>query len=374
VRLLACGDLHLTERSWLGEEWLREQERAWRRVVEIACELDVDALLFAGDAFEHRRPTPTELAAFQRPLNMLRQNVIPGLAIVGNHDREDAERVAALEVAAWGSPLTVYREPALWGLPDGDIACLPWTPIARLIAQTGRDEQVYERAAECLITIARDLRAQSDNDAILLAHWSVSGARLPNGLPVEQLREPIIPQQELIEMGWQAVVLGHIHQGGHFGPHVLYVGSLVPLTFGEDGPHGCWLLDTDDPDWQESGAAFIGVDGPRLVTIDIDPLDPRIGEEVAGAYVRLRYEVAEEDLGRVDPRELRQLAERAGARRVRLEPTVLRRRRPRAAPELVEMGAVEAVRAWCQAQGLAPGQIDRCIERSRRYLAEEVQA
>ena len=83
---------------------------------------------------------------------------------------------------------------------------------------------------------------------ILVGHWSISGASTPSGIPTDQFREPVIPLAELEQIGFDAVVFGHIHkpqtlQGISSRP-IFYVGSPMALNFGETGSeHGAWLLD-----------------------------------------------------------------------------------------------------------------------------------
>lgn len=336
MKYLATGDLHLNARSWLGPEFLDEQAKVWRAICELAVSEQVDALLFAGDAFEHRRPTPAELRAFQEPLSLLYEAEIPALAVLGNHDRDSADGVTALEVATWESCMSVHREPGVW---RDSIATMPWTPIGRLIAaQNGGDRDALNaQAAELLIDTARGLREQVTEPAILMLHWSVSGSALPNGLPVDQLREPVLPVTELEEQGWDAVVCGHIHKAQLMGSEdargpLFYVGSAMPLNFGEaDVEHGCWLLDYSDAILPYR---FVPLDGPRFVTInwasqDYAHLPPLALDSADGAVLRLRYTVTAEEARRIDQRELRQALLDAGAWKVVVQPQIVREERAR---------------------------------------------
>jgi hypothetical protein len=71
TKLLCFGDLHLGAGSDYGAEpgdRLRDQQDVLAMIVQLANENEVDAVLFAGDAFHRRRPTPAEMLACADPL------------------------------------------------------------------------------------------------------------------------------------------------------------------------------------------------------------------------------------------------------------------------------------------------------------------
>ena len=55
-------------------------------MVERALEEDIDAFLFAGDAYRTADPTPTQQRAFAECLKPIAEKDIPIVMIVGNHD------------------------------------------------------------------------------------------------------------------------------------------------------------------------------------------------------------------------------------------------------------------------------------------------
>jgi exonuclease SbcD len=253
VKLLAFGDLHLGAGTALGREpgdRLRDQEQVLERIVSLAGVRQVDAILMGGDLFEGPGITPEQLDAFMRPFEQL-EGSIPMVAVSGNGRHDLAMRhVNALQPLRHVPGVHVYSRPTLYELGPVMVACLPWVSPARLVASMNGNvdrDQVNEHAARLLVKVARDLReAAGDKPAILLTHGSISGAALPNGLPVDQLREPILDLFELADLGFAAVIAAHIHkhQVLHDEPLIAYVGSPMPLSFGEtNDEHGVLLLD-----------------------------------------------------------------------------------------------------------------------------------
>lgn len=393
MKLLCTGDLHLGAGSDYGREpgeRLAEQRNVWETIAALAIEEDVDALLFAGDAWERRRPTPGELLAFKAGIDMLRDHDIQIVAIAGNHDVEAMERPTAYELFPDTDALFVYLSaPTVvrtFGANGGEVnvAGLPWTPVSRLVAANGggdRDD-LNDRAAELLLAAARDLRGSITNDlpSILLLHWAVSGACIPSGIPTDQLREPVIPLGELQEIGFDAIVMGHIHSQQLIATNprepeipVFYVGSPMPLNFGEArDEHGVWILNTET--WVPE---FVPVESRPLVTLDLDgaqmfTLDGTAWQsQIDGAIVKARYKATADEARRIDHAKIRDALYEAGTHKVfSIEPTIEREQRARVADVADAIGEATALDMWISANEIAAPLHRGLRERNQRYLHE----
>lgn len=86
ARFIHTADTHLGYRQYHLQE--REQDflDAFIEVIDTAIEEDVDAVIHAGDLFEHSRPDPTTLSHTVQQLQRLADAGIPFLAVVGNHE------------------------------------------------------------------------------------------------------------------------------------------------------------------------------------------------------------------------------------------------------------------------------------------------
>jgi DNA repair protein SbcD/Mre11 len=269
---------------------LESQEDVWDKAVTLAIANDVAGVLHAGDLFEHAIVEGQVLAAFRRPLARLREAGIPMLMIRGNHDGA-VRPVDALDVFHEYPGLTVSQRPELIPFGGAKVVTLPWVSPKHLVAASNgaSRENVYEAASEMLVGIARDLlnlavrdyREEAD-PIILLLHWSVSGASLPTGLPVDQLHDVILPWTDLDALGFDAVVCGHIHKPQILGNGVFYCGSPQQLNHGEaNDEHGVWLIEPGQLD-----ETFLPIESPRFVTLEA--WDDWGAADIEGAIVRDR--------------------------------------------------------------------------------------
>lgn len=359
-RFLCTGDLHLGAGADLGREpgeRLAEQEAVLDLIVQIANELEA-MLVFAGDAWERRRPTPAELLAWFRPLDKAR---LSPLVIPGNHDVEAFDRPTGYDVRVKAEHVA---RPDIT-VADGTVfCCLPWAPPGHLVALDGggdRDD-LNDRLAQGLVEIARGLHAKAVDLAaetgkplatVLLAHWSIGGATTPTGAPVDLFREPVLPLEELDRIGFDAIVAGHIHKPQWLGDSGFYVGSPMPLNFGEATSEHCvWLLDVEPGRMQ---AFQIPIESRRLVTLTVrNPRDAISGlDDVDGAVVKVKIHATQEEARRLDVAGYKRQLEDAGAHKV-YSVTVDVDRPEVAAGEILDetIDDVEAFDRWLQVSGI----------------------
>jgi DNA repair exonuclease SbcCD nuclease subunit len=398
TRLLCTGDLHLGAGTAFAPhpgERLAEQAAVWAQIVSIAEEHECDAILFAGDAFERPRPTPAEMLAFGQPLG----GEIPVYAICGNHDVISADAPNALEVFQTGRhyPLLQHdRKPAVYrirpfagGADPVFVATLPWAPVSRLVAQHGGGDRlaINDYAAELLVGIARGLRADIDGPAILMLHWSVSGAVTPTGADVGIFAEPVLDLGDLEALGFDAIVMGHIHKAqplGTLAPDdelmpIFYVGSPLPLNFGEAMcDHGVWLLDIDEairP--RRVHADFMPIESRRFVTHDLDltthegVFDLASLPDVRDAIVKVRYRATSEQARRIDHAAIKAALYDAGAHHVyNIEPTIERENRARVEGLDESLDEMDALAMYLDANGVNGDNATALREKTTNYLQE----
>lgn len=379
MKLLCTGDLHLGAGSEYGRrpgDRLDQQQQVWRRILELARDRDVDGILFAGDAFEGPVPTSEHYDAFLRPLREIwtdAEGPLPFLAISGNGRHDSAMRATNALKVFDGFGVTISSTPDVYAFAGCAIGTLPWVSPARLVASRngGDRDEINADVSAMLIEVARGLKVDCEQTApaaphILLAHWSVSGSALPNGLPVAELREPVLPLADLEQLGFDAIVLGHIHQEQLLAtdPHdpiipVFYVGSPLPLNFGEAASrHGAWILELD----HVRGATvpeFVPVDSPAFVTHDLDLTTDEgifdlaaLPDVPADAIVRVRFKATADQARSLDVAAWRRDLVEAGAAFVKVVPEIVRQDRARVAGLDEQVGELDALEQWMLAEGI----------------------
>lgn len=379
MRLLATADWQ----AGVQTVSLEDQEVVWHRIVDLALERQVDLLLHGGDLVEGPVFTMEQLAAVRRVFKRLTDAGIPIMLLTGNSRHDLAVRpVHALDLFRdYG--IHVSDRPEVVHVAGIDVATLPWVHPGRLIARTNGSvdhDRINEVVASMLVQIAAELREQTNSYAprLLVAHWSISGAALPSGISVDEMREPVLPWAELDALGYDAIIAGHIHAPQRLDNPGLdrtlgfYCGSPQPLNHGERGEHGCWIVTLgeageagsipfkpDGPPGRDmpptSGppvspsATFVPLPSRQFVTIDYDPDEPL--PPLDGAIVRVRARLTREQTQELDQAALRQHLLEAGAHSVRLDIDIEREQRRRA--EISEqVSPADAMLLYCEASGI----------------------
>ena len=220
-------------------------------IIDTAIAEKVDLVLFAGDAYKDRNPTPTFQREWGKRMMRLSRAGIPTLLLVGNHDYSPAlGRAHSLEsydtldvphIRTVDKP--VFLTPAdLEGLPLQVIA-LPWISrsgfIAILDMSMVEPGNVYEVMEERLIKRINSWLEEADPSlpTILTAHASVQGAKYGSERSVMLGQDLVLSGSLVRDPRLDYVALGHIHKpqdlnpNGH--PPVVYSGSIERIDFGE---------------------------------------------------------------------------------------------------------------------------------------------
>ncbi|MCP4397841.1 MAG: exonuclease SbcCD subunit D [bacterium] len=259
IRLLHLADIHIgvenygrLDASTGLHTRLQDFSRCLEFAVDTALERNVDAVLFAGDAYKHATPTPTHEGKFAEQFKRVADAGIPVVMVTGNHDIP----------AAFGksSALTIFRtlggeeyfhvaeKPVLKKIETKrgplQVACFPWPTRHILLTKDEyknlSDDKITrtieEKCENRIQKFARDL--DPDIPAVLLAHLAAADVKYSGSERTTIIgNDPIILQGILKNPTFDYVALGHIHRHqdlnrGH-NPPVVYPGSLERIDFGE---------------------------------------------------------------------------------------------------------------------------------------------
>ena len=254
-------------------------------VVDYALANDADLVLFSGDAFKTRDPSPTYQREFARQVVRLTSANITTVLLVGNHDMPVMEKRA--------SSVDIYRTLSVPNVIVGSreelhvvntrrgkvqIATVPWPMRSRLLQDDDlRDSNIedLDRALEDIMEQELIHLAESVDTslpAVLMGHFTVAGSKWGSERAVMIGRDTVVSLSALNNPVWDYVALGHIHKhqdinAGRY-PSVVYSGSLERIDFGEElEPKGfCWVeLSRGHTTWR-----FVPVKARRFVTVDVD--------------------------------------------------------------------------------------------------------
>lgn len=225
--------------------------KALDTIVDTAISEKVDLVLFAGDAYKDRTPSPTFQREWGKRIMKLSNAGIPTLLLVGNHDISPANgRAHTLQefdtlqvphVRVISKP-EFLKPDDLEGLPV-QVLALPWIFRSSLMASLDISSAdlnlVNEELEKRLAVVLENWLNQLDPSlpAILTAHGSVQGAQYGNERTVMLGKDFMLPSNLVKDPRLDYVALGHIHKAQDVNqgsqPPVVYAGSIERVDFGE---------------------------------------------------------------------------------------------------------------------------------------------
>lgn len=217
-------------------------------IVEKAFEENVDAVIFAGDAYKTRDPNPTQQRGFGERIARLAKR-IPVILVIGNHDTPNAEGKAntldiysALEI----DNVWVSRKPEILQIPTKSgvlqVVTLPWL-----------HKNDYKTIAEKLKLLYEKIKP--DSPAILVSHAEIEGATYGSEKGLAIGSDVTIPLPLFQDKRLSYVALGHIHKHQVLSkkPLIVYSGSPQRIDFGEEKEEkGICLVEIEDNNTRHS--------------------------------------------------------------------------------------------------------------------------
>jgi exonuclease SbcD len=254
VRFLHTGDWHVGK-AIRGRSRIDEHAAALEEVVRIAVDERVDAVLVAGDVYEHRAPSPDADDVVFEALLGLHAAGIRVVVVPGNHDSPlrlgalgkllrpiDVQVVARVLPPDRGG---VVEVPSRDGSEATQVACVPFVPERRFgvaAALFDSTESWFASYAQGMGELLRAMTAGSTPRvaSIVLAHLYTDGALVKKGGGEREITIGMayaVPPSRL-PGHVSYVALGHVHlpQAVKGSPApARFAGSLLQLDFGEAG-------------------------------------------------------------------------------------------------------------------------------------------
>jgi DNA repair protein SbcD/Mre11 len=405
MRLLHFADLHLGIETYGSFDPSRGLSTrvvdfldSFDRIVEYAIEHEVDAVLFAGDAFKNRDPSPTLQREFAKRIMRLSQADIPIVLLVGNHDLPSAQsRATHTEVyqVLMTPGVHICRDIRHLDIETRSgmlqIVAVPWVTRSmfladesfRIVAQDDLDGAMSRAVSDAVRSLVSEL--DRNHPAVLLAHLSVQGASFGFERSIMLGRDLTVGIDDIEASAFDYVALGHIHKHQQVivRPPAVYAGSPERVDFGEEHEAKGFVdvrITTDGHerrvDW-----SFVELPARRFHTMRIDAssehpmqiIERQVRAEsgtVDGAVVRCYVQVETGQETSVSSLEIRRLLIAAGAAhvaRVVIESEALAR--PRIEMQAGdEFDSATMLRRWVDQKGYKPDFAEQLIEKGRGLI------
>ncbi len=373
VRVCQMSDLHYSGKN------LIESEACFGHAVARAIETGAECVVVSGDSTDHaldaHSPAFVTLARNIRrladhcPVLMLQgtfSHEPPGTLSVfrllgGRYPvfvAETIQQVALIEGGSWVASDGWHFET----LPDGARAvfsCIPTVnkaAVAAVVGATAAAEAVGEQMANLLAGYApihRQARTAGIATAVV-SHGTVSGCTTEHGVPMAGLDHEFTVGS-LFAAQASAVMLGHIHRHQGWeqaGRTIAYAGSIGRFHYGEQGDKGMliWTIGADG-----AGIELDLTPARRTIELrfagapDMDELRA-IAADAQGAYVKVTWEIGEEDRASIDRDAIE--AALAGAAEIKLEGRIVPVVRSRAEGISCASTLDEKLRRWADVAGV----------------------
>jgi len=404
IRAAHFSDLHY------GHRTLAEADRCFGAAVDRAIAAGVGVAVISGDSADHALDLHAP-AALRLMLQVRRlADHCPVLMLQGTFSHEPPGTLSAFRMLGARHPIHVadrIEQVALtargqwlssedWRfeeLPDRPLAalfsCVPTVnkaAVAAVVGGVAAAVEVGEQLTALLrgfATLHRAARA-AGVPTVGVSHGTVFGSLSEHGVPMAGFDHEFTTGA-LFDAEAQAFMLGHIHKHQAWTREcaagrqcIAYPGSIGRFHFGEEGAKGflLWEVDADS-----ARCSLVETPARRTVDIVFDGRpdlaalrDAAREQRLAGASVRVRWTVAEEDQAAVDRAAMHEAL--ADAAEVKLEGRIVPVVRTRAAG-ISRLGSlVDKVRRWAEVADVRVEPLIACLacagSRSPEAIAESV--
>lgn len=360
LKIAHLADLHFSNK----QEKLDEMIRCGAFALQSLRDECPDLIMLAGDSCdEHDGPiridSDTARAAIQFVLACA--DIAPVAIVLGtpSHDRKTpelfrflrgkhpvyvADKIEMVQLSDYGFEQYEERSNAM-ACTKAVLTFLPSPDKARIIGTYGgTSKQLTTMSAKEVLHDALAYIGEVNKNIpagvprVVIGHGMITGATYSTGaVSTGEDLEYSIHDLNLTNADYKA--FGHVHKYQEFPGNIVYSGSLGRLNYGEVEAKGFVMVEFDGND--VISKRFIETPARRFVFLEtswedggLPTIEAKVVEglsECNGADVRLRYSIPEEERHSINRQEIIDRFTAAGARIVKVEPSIIPKIRQRAA-------------------------------------------
>lgn len=276
MKFLHTADWHIG-RKLNGFSLLEEQRAAFEKVMAIAKEEKVDAIVIAGDLYDRSIPSVEAVALFNEM--MLEMNLIskyPVLAISGNHDSATRLDTGSPWLKAQQFHLHTQLEQAFEVVEIDNIQFFLLPYFEPFHARKYFEDESIKDIQSAMTLVVEKMKEQfsKGKQQVLVGHFFAAGSlRSESETPVEVGGLDSVPL-DLLEV-FDYVALGHLHDKNAIrkNERIQYSGALLKYSLSEEK--------------QEKGVRIVEI-GPSEFTNKFIPIEPlRDVKKIEASYQEL---------------------------------------------------------------------------------------
>jgi len=290
------------------------------QAIEGAIAANVDLVVFAGDIYKTRDPTPTHQREFAARVHRLSAAGIQTVIVAGNHDipmsvgrATSIEIFRALDVPRVTVARSIGTRRVETSFGPVQVIAFPWAVRSNVLAQDEYKNLSIEELNRKLIELTKArLHHQTEEldpsvPTIVVGHAHLFGARIGSERLLTMGSDPMYDVEAFDLPTVDYVALGHIHkhQALHYtSPPIVYAGSIDRIDFGEEHEDKGWVY-VEIPEKGRAEWQFRKVDARPFVTVeakvesenatdDVVRAIARCADRLADAVVKVRIDVPPE--------------------------------------------------------------------------------
>src|SRR5947209_10966582 len=271
------------------------------QAIDGAIAASVDLIVFAGDIYKTRDPTPTHQREFARRVHRLSSAGIKTVIVAGNHDIPlSAGRATSVEIFRTLEipSVTVARSIGTHVVETRaglvQVLAFPWSVRSAVLAQPEFKNHSIAELNQAMIDLNRAKLAKeaealdADVPSIVVGHAHLFGAKIGSERLLTMGSDPMYDVATFDVPGIDFVALGHIHKHQaltYASPQVVYSGSIDRVDFGEQNEDKGWVL-VEIPEKGKAEWEFHKVSARPFLTIEASVESDNATEDVVRAIAR----------------------------------------------------------------------------------------